>query len=895
MKKLLLVLAFMTLSIISAEAYSPPSGTGNTIHQTGASIINANLNTPSALNLLNATGYPTASNSGLGLAQADGLTINSTAGVLSAVVGPATNNTFTNKTFDTAGTGNTFKINGTSITSLGGNTGTVGTTSGTLTSGHCVQFDASGNLVDAGGSCTTGGGGGTVASSSIGQVPVYTGATTVTGGSGFTASGGVVTATGFIGPIGATPNTGAFTTIAASTSGTITSTSANALTVGANGATNPALQIDSSTASAANGLSIVSRAAGNGTQLNTISSGSNEALLITSKGTGSLTLNTSGGAGNINLQVNAGSRISIGNSGTTQTFNVGTSGTASNVRYSFSGGADTALTASTEAPLTYFNLGQTRQHATGTIALQRDFRITGSTHSFVGASIATSVAALSIDGYGQAGTNATITNAYGLYIPVQAAAGTVTNDYAAYLVAPTGGATINDALFATDGTNTVALSNGTNAITAIGTVNATAFSGSGASLTSLTAANINAGALANGMTATTQALGDTTTKIATDAFVANAINDTVDMKDPAAAATNAALILSPTYANGSSGVGATLTAGTVGVLIVDGYTPALNDRILVKNQASTFQNGCYKVTTLGVAVTTAYVLTRCTDYDQTADIIYGTTFPVLNGTVNVNQQFTMNNNASITVGTTAITYAQTSGGSQLTSGTGILITGNSIATAAPTVITNTGSPSQGDILYYTGSAWTDLPAGTSGNFLKTQGASANPIWAAPAPSSELVLLATATASTSSTLNFTSDISSSYSSYILVIENLLPSTTSSLSMAFSSDNGSTYAVSVNGSKIAANDLTGTSAPTYTTTTGSSGVTIAAGSGGNIYNGILNFTAGFTDPIIYGNICYRANSIANITAMPIAAFNAFKLFPSTGSFTSGTVYLYGVKNI
>jgi hypothetical protein len=39
-----------------------------------------------------------------------------------------------------------------------GSTTVFGTTSGTLGSGHCVQFDASGNLVDAGGACATTGG-----------------------------------------------------------------------------------------------------------------------------------------------------------------------------------------------------------------------------------------------------------------------------------------------------------------------------------------------------------------------------------------------------------------------------------------------------------------------------------------------------------------------------------------------------------------------------------------------------------------------------------------------------------------------------------------------------------------------------------------------------------------
>lgn len=50
-----------------------------------------------------------------------------------------------------------------------------------------------------------------------------------------------------------------------------------------------------------------------------------------------------------------------------------------------------------------------------------------------------------------------------------------------------------------------------------------------------------------------------------------------------------------------------------------------------------------------------------------------------------------------------------------------------------------GSAAQGDILYRGASSWNRLAAGTSGNFLKTQGAGANPIWAAsgtgtPSPS-----------------------------------------------------------------------------------------------------------------------------------------------------------------
>lgn len=41
-----------------------------------------------------------------------------------------------------------------------------------------------------------------------------------------------------------------------------------------------------------------------------------------------------------------------------------------------------------------------------------------------------------------------------------------------------------------------------------------------------------------------------------------------------------------------------------------------------------------------------------------------------------------------------------------------------------------GSDAQGDVMYYDGTNWVRLGAGTSGHFLKTQGTGANPVWAA---------------------------------------------------------------------------------------------------------------------------------------------------------------------
>lgn len=84
------------------------------------------------------------------------------------------------------------------------------------------------------------------------------------------------------------------TTIAGTTASgtsTITSTSANALTVGANGATNPVLKINANTASVATGITVVGAAAAGGVAVSVISSGTDESLTLDAKGTGTVTIN----------------------------------------------------------------------------------------------------------------------------------------------------------------------------------------------------------------------------------------------------------------------------------------------------------------------------------------------------------------------------------------------------------------------------------------------------------------------------------------------------------------------------------------------------------------------------------------------------------------------------
>jgi hypothetical protein len=115
--------------------------------------------------------------------------------------------------------------------------------------------------------------------------------------------------------------------------------------------------------------------------------------------------------------------------------------------------------------------------------------------------------------------------------------------------------------------------------------------------------------------------------------------------------------LTVTYNNGTAGVGATLTnAGAMAAFALDGVNANLNDLVLIKNQASSFQNGYYKVTTVGSGAAN-WVLTRTTDYDTPSQINPGDIFVVTAGSTLANTSWI--ETATVTaVGTDAITFAQ---------------------------------------------------------------------------------------------------------------------------------------------------------------------------------------------------------------------------------------------
>jgi hypothetical protein len=154
---------------------------------------------------------------------------------------------------------------------------------------------------------------------------------------------------------------------------------------------------------------------------------------------------------------------------------------------------------------------------------------------------------------------------------------------------------------------------------------------------------------------------------------ADAIASGIHFHEAVSLATTAALPAN-TYNNGTSGVGATLTATANGALSVDSTLTVVTERILVKNEVAGANNGVYTVTQVGSAGT-PYILTRATDFDSVGtgvdQIDEGDFFLVTNGVANLNTAWVQQTAPPITIGTTALVFQQFSAPITYTAGTGL--------------------------------------------------------------------------------------------------------------------------------------------------------------------------------------------------------------------------------
>lgn len=160
---------------------------------------------------------------------------------------------------------------------------------------------------------------------------------------------------------------------------------------------------------------------------------------------------------------------------------------------------------------------------------------------------------------------------------------------------------------------------------------------------------------------------------------------------PTAQVATAAALPANTYLNGSSGVGATLTATANGALTVDtSYAVVAGDYVLVKNEVASANNGLYVVTQAGNA-SALYILTRHMDMDQSTEF-GGAAIPVANnGAANKNSFWVCNVANSITVGTTAVALTQIAAPTSLAGTSSILLSGGLISAIVTTGLVVTGA------------------------------------------------------------------------------------------------------------------------------------------------------------------------------------------------------------
>lgn len=188
-------------------------------------------------------------------------------------------------------------------------------------------------------------------------------------------------------------------------------------------------------------------------------------------------------------------------------------------------------------------------------------------------------------------------------------------------------------------------------------------------------------------------------------------------------------------------------------------------------------------------------------------------------------------------------------------------------------------------------------SGTNGNVLTSDGTN----WNSAAPSggsSTWVLIQSQTASASSSINFTTGITNTYNTFILVATNIVSSTTAVIYIRLSTDGGSSY--------LNTSYFSGMNRWTYNTATNTNNnstvgliINVPADStySSSSVTYLSNLTSGTTFPQSFtdGN---QVNSSAALRIYAVGSYNgaitvnALQVIPSAGTITSGKFSLYGL---
>jgi len=201
---------------------------------------------------------------------------------------------------------------------------------------------------------------------------------------------------------------------------------------------------------------------------------------------------------------------------------------------------------------------------------------------------------------------------------------------------------------------------------------------------------------------------------------------------------------------------------------------------------------------------------------------------------------------------------------------------------------------------------TTKAVGTDGQVLAANSSAVGGVgWTSTSGLGAYVLLATATASVSATVDFTSVISSTYDDYEILFDGILPATnTANLLFRASTNNGSTFLAASQYFASRLNNTASAATPGGLADSAASNITITS----NLSNGAGNGA--------WGRILLHAVSTLNTTSIQWsvtsvdassnvvfetggglvsagAAVNAIRFLMSAGNIASGTFRLYGIK--
>ena len=210
-------------------------------------------------------------------------------------------------------------------------------------------------------------------------------------------------------------------------------------------------------------------------------------------------------------------------------------------------------------------------------------------------------------------------------------------------------------------------------------INGVNFDGTAAITVTAAAGTLSGTTLAAGVTASSlTSLGTIASLTATAGTVANAPSGSTDIANK---------LYVDTVAQGLDAKASCVAATTADITLsgaqtIDGVSVVAGNRVLVKNQSLSQNNGLY--------LCASGSWTRATDANTWDELTSAFTF-IEQGTVNGDCGFVCTANAGGTLGTTALPWSQFSGAGTFTAGTGLTLTGSVFSLTSPVAVANGGT------------------------------------------------------------------------------------------------------------------------------------------------------------------------------------------------------------